>query len=194
VRKSPAASALEVAGPQRASPKKSLRLAPPSQAKPATTEPDNAPDTSVPAHELTPPSPSPPHAVSKPVSAADQLSAANELRRSAQWKAAEAAYSMIAARCAGTQEGYVAQLAAAELRLGHLGDAAGALRLYQTLPRGNPLGVEALFGVSRAHRALLDRNAERAALRALVNDFPTSLQADGARARLKQLAAQSESP
>jgi len=124
----------------------------------------------------------------------DELSAANALRRQSRWQAAEAAYRSIAARYLRTQEATVAQLAAAELRLDHLGDAAGALRLYQAVPRSNALGVEALFGVSRAYRTLGNSAAESAALRSLLDAYPTSLQADGARTRLQQLSAESTTP
>jgi hypothetical protein len=126
--------------------------------------------------------------------AADQLSAANEFRRQGRWQAAEAAYRDVAARCPQTQEAYVAQLAAAELRLEHLGDPAGALRLYESVPRNNALGVEALFGVSRVYRALGDPKSESVALRSLLDAYPASLQADRARKRLKQLAAESTAP
>jgi len=128
------------------------------------------------------------------VAIVDELSAANELRRKSQWQTAEAAYRAIAARYPRAPEAAVAQLAAAELRLEHLGDAAGALQLYQSVSRGSALGVEALFGVSRAYRALGNSEAEAAALRSLVDAFPTSLQADGAHARLKQLAENSTHP
>jgi len=123
--------------------------------------------------------------------AVDELSAANDLRRQAQWRAAEAAYREIAARYPEAPEAAVAQLAAAELRLEHLGDPAGALRSYEAVPRRSALGVEALFGVSRAQRALGNRSAEAAALRSLLEAYPTSLQADRARERLAQLTAES---
>lgn len=128
------------------------------------------------------------------VKVVDELSAANDLRRRSQWQAAEAAYRSIAARYPGTQEATVAQLAAGELRLDHLGDAAGALRLYQNVPRSNTLGVEVLFGISRAYRVLGEPAAESAALRSLLDAYPTSLQADGARTRLQQLSAESTVP
>jgi hypothetical protein len=128
------------------------------------------------------------------VAAVDELSQANDLRRKAQWRTAEAAYRGIAARYPQAREGTVAQLAAAELRLEHLGDAAGALRLYQSVPRSNALGVEALYGVSRAQHALGNRTEEAATLRALLDAYPTSLQADGARERLKRLSADSANP
>jgi len=146
--------------------------------------------------EVTPPVTSASSAVSatRGYAIVDELSAANDLRRRAEWQAAEAAYRSIAAQYPRAPEAAVAQLAAAELRLEHLGDAAGALRLYQAVPRSSALGVEALFGVSRAYRALGSADAEAAALRSLLAAFPTSLQADGARARLKQLSADSAHP
>lgn len=124
----------------------------------------------------------------------DELSAANDLRRSGQWQAAEVAYRRIAAHYPRAPQASVAQLAAAELRLEHLGDAAGALQAYQSVPLNSALGVEALFGVSRANRALQNSAAEAAALRSLLETYPTSLQADAARKRLKQLSAPREDP
>jgi len=156
-----------------------------------------APSSQTPAtREVPPPVTSASSAVSatRGYAIVDELSAANDLRRQAEWQAAEAAYRSIAAHYPGAAEAAVAQLAAAELRLEHLGDAAGALRLYQSVPRSSALGVEALFGVSRAYRALGNADAEAAALRSLLDAFPTSLQADGARARLKQLSADSTHP
>jgi len=122
------------------------------------------------------------------VAVVDELSEANELRRKNQWQTAEAAYRAIAARYPRAPEATVALLAAAELRFEHLGDVTGALRLYQSVSRGTALGVEALFGLSRAYRALGYSEAEATALRSLIDAYPSSLQADGARARLKQIA------
>ena len=59
----------------------------------------------------------------------DELSAANDLRRKSRWQAAEAAYRDIAAQYPRAPEATVAQLAAAELRLEHLGDAIGRASL-----------------------------------------------------------------
>jgi RNA polymerase sigma-70 factor (ECF subfamily) len=192
VRKSAASSEVDVRWPQR--PTQEQRRAPAQPTSQAIAESVPSSDIAAPPRAAAPPSTNPPSLVSNETTAADELSAANELRHKAQWQAAEAAYGAVAARYAGAQEGYVAQLAAAELRLAHLGDPAGALRLFQSLPRGNPLGVEAQFGIGRAYRALGDRAAETAALRALIDAYPTSLQADGARERLKQLAVPSRAP
>jgi len=194
--KSVVASSLDVTGPQlqqkKHAPVRSLAQPtsePIPEAAPSAVEPAPPRVSAVPATNS-------PTAISSAneVTAADRLSAANELRRKAQWQAAEAAYREVAVRYPQAQEAQVAELAAAELRLEHLGDAAGALRLYKSVPQSSALGVEALFGVSRAERALGDRAAETTALRALLDAYPTSLQADSARERLKQLAAQSGAP
>jgi tetratricopeptide (TPR) repeat protein len=186
VRKSVVLSESSVSAPQQQSPKKkNLRASSPHNEGVRDVAP-NADIVQTPP-EVTAPSPTPQSVTPRPVSLEDQLSAANELRRKADWQAAEAAYRQVAARYPQLQEGYVAKLAAAELRLYHLGDTQGALRLYQSVPRDNPLGVEALYGVSHAYRALGDREAEKAALRSLIESYPTSLQADGARTRLTQL-------
>jgi TolA-binding protein len=124
----------------------------------------------------------------------DELSAANDLRRKGQWLAAEIAYREIATRYPNAPQATVAQLASADLRLEHLGDAAGALRSYQSVPQSSALGIEALHGVSRAQRALGNSAAEAMALRSLLAAYPTSLQAEGARERLKQLSRESVDP
>lgn len=127
------------------------------------------------------PSPLP---VEKP---ADRLGAANELRRAQRWREAEAAYLAVVTQAPAAPEAYVARLAAASLRLEHLGDPAGALRLYESSAPGGALGVEGLFGTARCHRALGQSAEESAALTAVVSRYPTSLQADRARQRLREL-------
>lgn len=206
IQRSSVASGPAVSAPQRQNKKAAPWRAPPAR----VSEPgdDTAPQT-LPSAEATPSDkvPSPTHegistvanapsagSPAQEVAIVDELSEANDLRRQGKWQAAEAAYRGIAARYPRAPEATVAQLAAAELRLDHLGDAAGALRMYQSVPRSSALGVEALFGVSRAHRALGNTDAEAAALRSLLDAFPTSLQADGARVRLKQLLADSAHP
>jgi len=196
-----------LSAPAQSAPQRQIMKLAPGRAR---SVPANEPETvSAPSAEaaLTANAPAPIREANPPVSApssatlpaqeakvVDELSAANDLRRQSQWQAAEAAYRGIAARYPRTQEAIVAQLAAAELRLDHLGDAAGALRLYQAVPHGNALGVEALFGISRAYRTLGNPAAESAALRSLLDAYPTSLQADGAQARLQQLSAESTTP
>ncbi len=194
--KSEVASSPDVAGPQL----QSKKHAPVRSLAQPTSEPiaETAPSAVAPAplRVTVAPTTNSANAISaaNEVTAVDRLSAANELRRKAQWQAAEAAYRDVAVRYPQAQEAQVAELAAAELRLEHLGDAAGALRLYQSVPQSSALGVEALFGVSRAERALGDGAAETTALRALLDAYPTSLQADSARERLKQLAAETTVP
>jgi tetratricopeptide (TPR) repeat protein len=137
--------------------------------------------------------PSPP-APRASVTPADRLGLANDLRRAGRWRDSEAAYLAIATDYPAAPEAYVATLAAAALRLEHLGDPAGALKLYQTSSRRGPLGVEALFGVARAERALGRSDAEVAALRAVIQAYPESLQADRARRRLGELRPEGGPP
>jgi hypothetical protein len=169
-----------------------------SQQPPSAPISETAPSAEVPAPSssvsLSAASPSNSTTPARGATLADRLSAANDLRRQSQWQAAEAAYRAVAARDPGASEATVARLAAAELRLEYLGDPGGALRLYQSVPRSSALGVEALSGVSRACRALGDRTAEAAALRSLLETYPTSLQADRSRERLKQLSSESAAP
>jgi tetratricopeptide (TPR) repeat protein len=136
----------------------------------------------------------PPPSGSIKITAADGIGAANELRRAGRWQAAEAKYREVVADFPSAPEAYVATLAAAALRLEHLGDPAGALRLYQSLSRGGSLGVEAMFGVARCHRALGQTAAEKAALEAVVSAYPTSLQSDRARQRLGEISLPATGP
>lgn len=122
-------------------------------------------------------------------SAADQLKAANQLRRQARWAEAERAYAKLASQFAGSAQGSVAALAAASLRLEQLKDPRGALRLYQSALRAPALSAEAGLGVASCHRALGDRAAEAAALRRLLATHPDSLFRERAERRLAALAA-----
>ncbi len=207
IQRNAAASAPAVSAPQRQTKKPSPWHALPGRASELSEEAapiaETAPSAAAasanvasPAREVAPPVASGSNSASPAQEDAivDELSEANDLRRKAEWQAAEAAYRRVAARYPRAREATVAQLAGAELRLEHLDDAAGALRLYESVPRGSALGIEALFGVSRANRALGNRAAEAAALRSLIDAYPTSLQADGARARLKQLSTDSAHP
>ena len=128
------------------------------------------------------------------VTVADRLGNANDLRRAGRWRDAEAAYLAIATDYPAAPEAYVATLAAAALRLEHLGDPAGALQLYESSSRRGPLGVEAMFGVARSERALGRPDAEVSALRAVIRAYPDSLQADRARRRLEELRPEGGPP
>ncbi len=117
----------------------------------------------------------------------DLLRAANQLRQQGRWREAERAYGRVMERYPGTATAYVARVAAASLRLDHLGDPAGALALYRGALAGGALGEEALLGTARCHRALGDRASEAATLRRLLAAHPRSLLAAQASARLAEL-------
>ena len=124
-----------------------------------------------------------------PTNAADMLKAANQLRRQARWADAERVYSQVATTYASVAQGPVAALAAASLRLEHLRDPQGALRLYQSATRASSLAAEAELGIADCYHALGNRNAEVGALRLVVTDYPQALFHERAEARLKALEA-----
>jgi tetratricopeptide (TPR) repeat protein len=132
---------------------------------------DAAPEPAAAAETATPA----PSTRARAGSAADLLKEANRLRGQSQWAEAERLYSQVATSYSGSTQGAVAALAAASLRLEHLGDAKGALRLYQTAQRSGRLAAEADLGVASAYRALGDRPAEIGALRQLLAAYPKAL-------------------
>jgi tetratricopeptide (TPR) repeat protein len=156
------------------------------QPHPVAETPVAEPQPSAPRRPASPAATAPSTERTK-VTAADGIGAANELRRAGRWQEAEAMYREVATNFPSAPEAYVASMAAAALRLEHLGDPAGALGLYRSLARGGSLGVEAMFGIARCHRALGEAAAEKAALEAVVSAYPTSLQADRARQRLGEI-------
>jgi tetratricopeptide (TPR) repeat protein len=117
------------------------------------------------------------------------LKTANQLRRQGRWADAERAYSEVLVTYGATAQGPVAALAAASLRLEHLGDPQGALRLYQTALRSSSLSAEAELGIANCYRALGDRDAEMRALRRLVATHPHAAFHERAAARLRALEA-----
>jgi tetratricopeptide (TPR) repeat protein len=119
----------------------------------------------------------------------DLLKAANQLRGQGRWAEAERAYAHIASSYGGTAQSPVAALAAASLRLEHLNDPRGALRLYQAALRAPSLSAEAELGIADCYRALGDRAAEIAALRRLTSAHPEALFHERAQRRLQALEA-----
>ncbi len=123
---------------------------------------------------------------------ADLLRTANEQRTQRKWSDAESTYEHVMSRSPHSSEAYAASVAAASIRLEHLHDAAGALRLYQAAiaerPNGS-LSEEARFGIAEAKRALGDRPGEIEALRAFVANHPDALMRPNADARLRELHA-----
>lgn len=127
----------------------------------------------------------------------DLMKQANEQRRTRKWQAAEALYQRVVREHPGTSAAYVAAIAAASIRLDHLGDARGALRLYQgALASGvnRALAEEARWGLAEAHRALGDDAREARALQDFVARHPGSPLIPQARARLGALGAAGTQP
>ena len=123
----------------------------------------------------------------------DRLAAANRLRRDKRWSAAAEAYADISRAHPRTDGAYVATVAEAAIRLGHLAAPRVARSLYrraiQRRPQGS-LDAEACFGVAKASRALGDSDAEVSALRRLIAKHPGSIYVATAAARLEALEAE----
>jgi tetratricopeptide (TPR) repeat protein len=124
--------------------------------------------------------------------AEDLLARANALRGRSQWPDAERAYLEVSRRYPDTPSAYVAQVAAAALRLDKLDDAHGARRLYARAlaarPQGN-LTLEIRQGLARAARRLGDMAGEIVALTDIVERHPDTPAAAQARNRLEALSA-----
>ena len=121
----------------------------------------------------------------------DLLAEANALRGAGRFREAEALYQRVARSERGAFTGYVAEVAAAGVRVEHLRDARGALAGYRralAARPGGPLDAEAREGEARALRVLGDRAGEARALEALVSAHPSSAQARRARSRLEELS------
>jgi hypothetical protein len=146
----------------------------------------------------TPPAEPPPRRASSGVAAPpDLLRAASRLRAQRRWRDAEGVYAQVAATVPGSEPAYAATLAAASLRLEHLGDARGALRLFEAALRRRPdggLAEEARFGVAEAYRALGDGVAEARALRAFLAAHPDAAMRPRAVARLRELGGAGAAP
>jgi hypothetical protein len=139
----------------------------------------------------------PPAPAVAPATSEDLMKQANEQRRARAWQAAEALYQRVMREHPGTSAAYVAAIAAASIRLDHLGDARGALRLYQSaLASGvnRALAEEARWGLAEAHRVLGDDAREAGALQDFVARHPGSPLIPQARARLRALGAVETQP
>lgn len=120
----------------------------------------------------------------------DLLRAANHLRGERRWGEAERTYLEVTGAYPGTHAAYVAQVAAANIRLERLNRAGPAARLFRAAIRiGGPLDPEARDGLARALRRTGDRRGERRALEGLLARHPRSAYAARARERLEALEA-----
>ncbi|MBC8133850.1 MAG: tetratricopeptide repeat protein [Deltaproteobacteria bacterium] len=130
------------------------------------------------------------------IAPADLLQNANALRAQSRWRDAERVYRQVAALTPGSDDAYAAAVAAASLRLDHLGDAAGALPLYRGVLRSHPTGAlaeEVRWGIAEAYHALGHSDLEADALRAFLAAHPQSLLKAAAQARLSMATAASTS-
>lgn len=120
----------------------------------------------------------------------DLLQTANSLRGERKWPEAERTYARVLREFPGSSQAYAATLASAGLRLDHLGDPAGALRLYRAALRSRGTGAlaeEARWGIVEANQSLGDRAAEVEALQTFLARHPQSFHRSSAEARLTEL-------
>jgi tetratricopeptide (TPR) repeat protein len=118
----------------------------------------------------------------------DLLQKANRLRREGQPREAEQTYLQLVQREPQSSSAYVARVAVAELRMGR--NPASALELLRTAlrqsPRG-PLDIEIHQLLAQGYRATGKAGLERDELLLLSQQYPGTLAADRARARLSEL-------
>ncbi len=122
-----------------------------------------------------------------PKQAEDLLAKANTARRSGRYAEALELYQTVMKRFPASRQAEVARLAAASLRLDHLGDVAGAEALYDQGADGS-MSAEALYGLAEAKRRRGDHGGERAALQRLLAEHPNSPLSRSARKRLETLS------
>jgi hypothetical protein len=128
--------------------------------------------------------------------ARDLLAEANRLRGQRSFREADRTYGLVVRAEPSSREAYVARIASASLKLEHLGDPSGAVRLYQQALRAGSngaLAAEAQYGLARGYRRLGQTEAERRTLAIVVARYPSSPYASAAQRRLAELSAASPS-
>jgi ferric-dicitrate binding protein FerR (iron transport regulator) len=121
---------------------------------------------------------------------AELLAEAQALRAARDWAGAVAAYDTVVRRHGTSAEARSASISSATIRLDHLRDPRGALGLfdgYLARHASGALAQEAAWGRCRALRALHRTADERQALASFVAAYPAALEADAARARLREI-------
>jgi ferric-dicitrate binding protein FerR (iron transport regulator) len=98
-----------------------------------------------------------------------------------------AVYQTLLARFPASPEAIASECAYAELQLGSLGDATGALRTFEHyLAHGGPLAEDAAYGRIRALRALGRRDEERSATETFLKEHSDGAAAAALRLRQEQ--------
>lgn len=121
---------------------------------------------------------------------ADRLAAASALRARHRYREALALYLQVIELDPDGMQASVARVAAAEVQLDHLGDTAGAERLYrEAKTQGGELTAEAQFGLAQVARARGDATSERQALQDFLSRHPGSPLVSAARRRMSALGA-----
>jgi len=123
--------------------------------------------------------------------AEDLLKTANQLRQQARWRDAEQTYRRVNTIYPRSPSAYVALIAAASIRLEQLGDAKGALDLYNLAVKIDPSGaldIEARMGIARAWKQLGKREREIKSLRRFLQKYDSGPMAQQAKQRLQVIS------
>ncbi len=121
-------------------------------------------------------------------SAADLFRAANAARHAADFSRARALYSELIAKYPSSDEARIAQVSLGKLLLAK-GDPSAAEQEFQNYLKGGrgQLAEEALVSRAQSLQRLGRKNAERLTWQRLLADYPNSVYAAEARARLRVL-------
>jgi hypothetical protein len=167
--------------------------APSPPSAPATPVAEVAAETPSTSIDSLPPARAPAAVPASPSAAPDGddlLRQANELRAQRRWAESLALYERIMRAFPVTPQAYSGGVSAAYLRLDHMGDARGALLLFQSLARRQPggsLSEEIDWGTARAYRALGDTQQEVKALQAFATNHPDSPRIAALQARMREI-------
>ena len=135
--------------------------------------------------------------VSPPPSARELLVRARKLRAAKDYRAAAATYRELIQKYPTSAEARASLVSLGLILLGPLNNPRTALRLfdrYLRLTRRGVLAQEAFYGRARALRALGRKAEEIRTIKEFLRRYPSALQADQARGRLKRLTGPSVVP
>ncbi len=121
-------------------------------------------------------------------SSRELLNRALAFRKKKQWSKAAAAYNDLIRQHPRSGEAKTSLISLADLELDRLKRPSKALQHYSRYLRsGGGLSQEATYGQIRAYRRLGDKNNEKRTIERFLKKYPTAVQAQALRSRLKEL-------
>jgi hypothetical protein len=160
-------------------------LTPPPPLPPAPPPADVLPEP-----EPTPKKARPPVVKPEPASLELLLHTAQEARMHQKWQDAAKAYRQVLSLHGNEPDAVVVLVSLAQIELKHLQQpeaALGHFKAYLARNRHGALAAEATFGCATAYRALGRLDDEKLALRELISNFPSDVNAQAAKERLDAL-------